>query len=146
MRKIKFRGFDLDVKRWFYGSYHKHIKRQVCPMNDSLKDTDIQHIIVFDGFADWNMEIPLKIANNIDINSVGEFTGLHDKQGKEIYEGDIVILNFTYGTFKCVIEYKDCHFEVSDLKNDSLRWFLHPSFELEIIGNIYENPEMLLNK
>lgn len=38
MHEIKFRGFDLDLKQWFYGGYHRHIKRQLCPIEVSKQE------------------------------------------------------------------------------------------------------------
>jgi len=79
-----------------------------------------------------------------------QYTGLHDKNGKEIYEGDIIK---TFGLLDNITG----PVEFSDYK---LTWQIHPSrwnedvgFELfdirvhlEVIGNIYENPDLLENK
>ena len=83
--------------------------------------------------------------------SVGQFTGLLDKNGKEIYEGDIVV----YGSHcKHIVEFKHGMFGYTLMDG----WFvgyggnsnftfnpLDKSNEHEIIGNIHNNPE-LLNK
>jgi uncharacterized phage protein (TIGR01671 family) len=70
-----------------------------------------------------------------------QFTGLYDKNGKEIYEGDIMVL--PGGTNKSVIEYKDGayhfsfeEFDINPIRQDrTKRW--------EIIGNIYQHPDLL---
>ena len=75
-----------------------------------------------------------------------EFTGLMDKNDKEIYEGDIIKSNSQYCEI-CTVERAGNHFgvgfscfnidkEMVDFEDD---WS-----DLEIIGNIYENPELLL--
>lgn len=75
-----------------------------------------------------------------------ENTGMKDKKGKYIYEGDIVTVN---GTWDCIIEYKQssCAFV---LKSIDSRWSTgyFSNYEdieemLEVIGNIYENKELV---
>jgi uncharacterized phage protein (TIGR01671 family) len=75
------------------------------------------------------------ITNSVDIVW---YTGLKDKNGKEIYEGDILRYTFDEVTKVNVIEFQPPIFTY----RDSMRWSLYQD---EIIGNIYENPE-LLNK
>lgn len=67
---------------------------------------------------------------------VMQFTGLRDRNGKEIYEGD-VCRDFKYSGVKQKITYSDGCF----------RWGVEPLYivinKLEVIGNIYENPQLM---
>ena len=83
----------------------------------------------------------------MDNLEIMQFTGLHDKNGKEIWEGDVVIhdhcsrvlnckVEFHNGAFVAVAIEKGKEYEHYDLSNG-------PSRGYEVLGNIYENPELL---
>jgi len=75
--------------------------------------------------------------------TVGRYTGLNDKNGKEIYEGDI--FKWEDNTFG-YIKYKDGSFylKIAEIYSPWLRVIKHElENELEVIGNIYDNPELL---
>jgi len=136
MREIKFRGKKLDngYGEWVYGDL---IQKRIW-------DTKPNKFCIrtYDGGFDNTEEC------EIDPKTLGEYTGLHDKNGKEIYEGDIVKLNwllspkigqviFTQGMF-CI---------VGDLAFIPLRQNgIDKPPKIEVIGNIYENPELLEGK
>lgn len=91
----------------------------------------------------------------VDIKTIGQYTGLHDKNGKEIYEGDIVLLDCYYyeepafsGEFKVIYDDINGMWLLVDLENKD-RGFAFGEIrsyykaEIEVIGNIYDNPELL---
>ena len=94
------------------------------------------------------------LGSDVVPESVGQFTGLHDKDGKEIYEGDIVyFIDYTYTPLDGLkqegyIVYNKGYFEIR--VGNNLRYSLH-GLQLwvynhcEIIGNIIDNPNLLTN-
>lgn len=86
--------------------------------------------------------------------SVGEFTGLFDKNGKEIYEGDIINIQVISSHIKDVIINEKCSvvfyngcFGMAEygIRKEFVRFnsFVEYLTSFEIVGNIYDNPELL---
>lgn len=129
-REIKFRGKMLDSDDFVYGYY----------IHSELSNEPFEHKIYC---ADVNRLVDVKEE------TIGQFTGLHDKNGKEIYEGDILeIKGFSYkgyctGVIKknVVVEFKDYHWSCGH--KSLLNLSTWQEVTLEVIGNIYENSELL---
>lgn len=57
------RVLDEDGKEVMRGYYCRHVNRQVAPLGVArLRSEDVDHCVVYDGFADWNMPKPVKVA------------------------------------------------------------------------------------
>ena len=128
MRTIKFRGKSILTDKWFYGDlvHSADKKRTAILVND------------IDGYDECEA----------DPETVGQFTGLMDKNGKAIYEGDIVkwsngmlyAVKFWDGMFYASIE--ECNEGI--LGGFPLhRLIEYEDGECEIVGNIHDNTELL---
>ena len=116
MRKIKFRGLDISGT-WIYF------------------DLD---------FTEQNFFINSKNVN-IDRKTVGQFTGLTDKNGIEIYEGDIVKVDIFTKNY-CIVFGESKKWGASfQYKSDYSIYYLTENFAKDcvVVGNIYENPELV---
>jgi uncharacterized phage protein (TIGR01671 family) len=100
------------------------------------------------------MDFPDNIANDIDGEhyQIMQFTGLLDKNGKEIYEGDILgLAEGVYGTWEVFWDDDFKGFSLSKTEEEiaglgetlNKDVFDGITTEAEIIGNIYENPELI---
>ena len=131
MREISFRGKRLDNGEWLYGN----LVELRNPFNH--EDSPVYFIMP----KEVNIADPDSIAEQevVDPATVGQFTDLLDKNGKEIYFGDIV--RDKYGDIGSVIWFSDCSMRV-DWGGGDIH-FIDPEWGLEVIGNIHDDPELL---
>ena len=141
MREILFRGKRTDNGEWEYGDlwcnpYGKRVVCIVSPINDQGTTG----------------------GNEVDPETVCQFTGLYDKNGRKIFEGDILhiakIADGLGGYYQppldypvnVVVKWDLCAWMWETLCDDK-RYITFPDawchYECEIIGNIYDNPELL---
>lgn len=134
--RFKFRGMNKD--KWYYGGYFKHLPYTPQPIRYSeVPEKDYKHLIIQDSFSDWGLPRNMTCIE-VEPETVGQCTGLKDNNGKLIFEGDIV----ARGEDKAVIKYDD------ETASFYMRWVETETFieDCEVIGNIYENPELLEDK
>ena len=87
----------------------------------------------------------VRITYSVIPETVGQYTGLLDKNGKKIFEGDIVRVNRS--EVPSIVEYSECNcgFHADSRSDDyfSISVLNRDLVDLEVIGNIYDNPELL---
>lgn len=137
MREIKFRAFGVLGERknkWFYGS--SEVEKYI---NTDKRDCHLS----LHGFE------RLIKGEFLDKKTRGEFIGMLDKNDIEIYEGDICLIENCFIDFKNKlyshigeVKYTACRFMVVDEYLNSLSPFEYKN-SIEVISNIYENPELL---
>ena len=134
-REIEFRGFDGT--KWYYGDLEYSRKTDVARV----------HTYKEDGSYDRQYFV--------DPDTVGQFTGMTDKYGVMVFEGDILYVT----VFDCFdndkqyrvrVEWVGTEFMGVDVTNDdsawNLCWLCNQNEEIEVIGNIHDNPELLAAK
>ena len=142
MREILFRAKRIDNGEWVEGYYIYHIKRTICPIGDSVKPEDEQHVIMQDGFSDWNMPRNT-VVFDIDPENVCQYTGLKDKNGKRIWENDIVSGYFNHKKITGFIKYGSNAVYYIEREGSYGTHLDNSEDWLEVIGNIFDNPELL---
>lgn len=121
MREILFRGKQSDDGKWVYGWLCRYpfgrwpLKDAIIPSEDA--EGGYHH------FAE------------VDSSTVGQFTGLYDKNGKRIFEGDVVA-SVSGMTF-------EVKFGGGSFYMDGTAITIHHAKRFTVIGNIHDNPELM---
>lgn len=137
MRDILFRGKDLETGEWVYGYFTYCCSRYDDPEKESVAD-----IIPVDTDRIYTGEYNCHQVHEVDINTVGQFTGLVDKNGTKIFEGDVLESDYRPNA-----QIHTIRLLVTDIRNFGKDKPCEMFARLySVIGNIYDNPELLERK
>lgn len=146
-RQIRFRGKRKDTGEWVYGDL-LHIDSGCLIYFGSQTETETPYIEKSSPIAVELFKTEIAV---VDPESVGQFTGLLDRNGKEIYEGDIVSWLFFHGSLEVgKVEYKreEAQFRIvnTTMDNRESTTTIQNKRNLMVRGNIHDNPELLNDK
>ena len=127
MREILFRGKSNAQNKWVYGWYCGKI------LNSDMSSTEESSQIIDAKTLYWHTCEP---------ETCGQFTGLTDKNGQKIFEGDVVKIQIADGSFRnASIDFRNGYFTNS--LSTYLGGLVVIAPDCEVIGNIHDNPELL---
>lgn len=145
MREIKFRGKSGTQRR--YGDLYHNERGELMIYEPKTSGQTLGGGAV-DG---WRIVV--------DPNTVGQYVGLKDSEGREIYEGDVVLVSEDGEESKHEVRYMDDQdYPAFDLIPASVRWAYESNglsycmvgydanIEIRVIGNVHDNPELLERK
>ena len=126
MREILFRGKRVSNGEWVYGNY-------------AFTDTNYEQHFIFQNET---------FANKVTPETVGQYTGLTDKNGTKIFEGDVLknVMRWCDEERNGVVTFKDGAFGFIWYRGEVEMFHAFVSvvnIEYEVIGNINDNPELL---
>ena len=139
MREILFRGKRTDNGEWVDGFLLKECNYATCSWNLAIEYKT-------DRFGKFAYDVA-----EINPETVGQFTGLTDKNGKKIFEGDVIKIPDDYDEYGHnageIYEVYFClgGFRLKPKYSKARGYWLEDDETVEVIGNIHDNPELLEN-
>ena len=155
MREILFRGKNI-YNDWIYGYLCQHRGEPVMDNNGMVLEGSDYYI------RDWAEKIDTGFYGcnyRVDPSTIGQYTGMNDKDGKEIFEGDVIRAKYSircpvgFGksslrivthdiNYIAFVIFDDCRFYLEKANGNVYEMPLD-SRNIEVIGNIYDNLELL---
>lgn len=135
-REILFRGKLEYNGKWIYGDLLQYENGDVAIFGEKLSSFGCECT-------------EMSKRDRVTPDTIGQYTGLKDKDGNKIFEGDI--LDYTlfdaFGEdhqYKGVVKWiDDCFICDNSDGFNGLAWAVNQSLELEVIGNVTDNPELI---
>lgn len=149
-RQIVFRGKRIKDGKWICGN--------LADYSMKVFNTTIDKKVIFGNIVSFATDNFGYVVDDcaVDPETIGQFTGLLDRNGKEIYEGDIITVK---GRYPRVVlwdkmmwalmpteYYHDEVLWVMNLQHPRVDWWEEFADEFEIIGNIHDNPSLISDK
>lgn len=148
MREILFKAKRVDNGEWVEGYYYKISETTYCFKEDyERKPVPEHHYILQERMTDWGLPNQM-VQIEIDPETLCQFTGLCDKNGKKIWENDILMAHLdescpedaTYET----VEWGVAGFVTHEAGSTEREHFDEFDLEhFEVVGNIFDNKELL---
>ncbi len=136
MREILFRGKREDDGEWIYGSLLiETIQPNSGAEYKSYKISDITR-------GEFSNDFMSGYEDPVDPDTVGQYTGMTDKNGVKIFEGDCIVMALHEGGQNGIVTYVRSVASYM-IKNEWGTWPITKYYWLKVIGNIYDNPELL---
>lgn len=143
MREILFRGKRKSDKEWVYGYY--------IQTNDFLDER--KHDLIFETNSVNYPRGEIAGVHEVDPQTVCQFTGLTDRNGVKIFEGDIIKVDDDFDTFGKMageireVWFKDGGFRLkpkypSSIARGDRGYWMEDGVDYEVIGNVHDNPEL----
>ena len=149
MREILFKAKRVENGEWIEGYYYKVQETVYCFKKDYEKNpVPIHHFIIFTRTTDWGL--PMQVyQTEIIPETLCQFTGLCDKNGKKIWENDICdrkekypeVVKMANGDW--TLDYSYVSHKERGACYCNLGFYAEERKCVEVIGNIFDNPELL---
>lgn len=145
-REIKFRGKSKKTRKWLYG--------YLGESKFSILDYVYTDKVIFDNVLSFNTDDSAYVVKDLSVEeeTIGQFTGLCDKNGNDIYEGDVVKAPLLDPIFFDIIKDKFCNAEIRFNKGSFVVSYYGSEYniylsdlndKIRVIGNKYDNQELI---